>query len=141
MQWYRLTIERRILHMLLTMKRNIVLILAACLVFTIAVFALAANAQKGEKKGGSKTVTGCLQKGDEADEFSLTGEDGKLYGLRSAAVKLGDHVGHKVTVTGSFKAEGDEKDEDEAKESKENGKKEAGDIQVKSLKMVSSSCQ
>jgi hypothetical protein len=129
------------LYMFLTMKRNVILILAACLVFTIAVFALAANAQKGEKKGGSKTVTGCLQKGDEADEFSLTGDDGKLYGLRSSSVKLADHVGHKVTVSGSFKAEGQEKDEDEAKESKEGGNKEAGDIQVKSLKMLGSSCQ
>jgi len=46
-----------------------------------------------------------------------------------------------VTVTGTFKPEGYEKDEDEAKESKEKGQKEAGDIQVKSLKMVSSSCQ
>jgi len=127
--------------MLLTMKRNIILILATCLVFTIAVFALAANAQKGEKKGSSKSVTGCLQKGDEADEFSLTGDNGKLYGLRSSSVKLADHVGHKVTVTGNFKPEGYEKDEDEAKENKEGGKKEAGDIQVAKLKMVSDSCK
>lgn len=127
--------------MFLSMKRNIILILATCLVFTIAVFALAANAQKGEKKGGSKTVTGCLQKGDEGDEFSLTGDDGQLYGLRSSSVKLSEHVGHKVTVSGSFKPEGSEKDEDEAKESKEGGKKEAGDISVTKLKMVSESCK
>jgi len=140
-QWYLLTIERRIPHMLLLMKRKFILILVACFAFTTCVFVLAANAQKGGKEDGGKTVTGCLQKGDEADEFSLTGDDGKLYDLRSSAVKLGDHVGHKVTVTGSFKAEGDEKDEDEAKESKENGKKEAGDIQVTKLKMVSDSCK
>jgi hypothetical protein len=127
--------------MLLRLKQNFILILIACFTLTACAVAFAANAQKGEKKGGSKTVTGCLQKGDEADEFSLTGDDGKLYDLRSSAVKLGDHVGHKVTVTGTFKPEGYEKDEDEAKESKEKGQKEAGDIQVKSLKMVSSSCQ
>lgn len=127
--------------MLSTIKRNAILILATCLALTIAVFAFAANAQKGEEKGASKTVTGCLQKGDEADEFSLTGDDGKLYDLRSSSVKLADHVGHKVTVTGSFKPEGDEKDEDEAKESKEGGKKEAGDINVSKLKMVSESCK
>jgi hypothetical protein len=127
--------------MLFTMKRNVILILATCLVFTIAVFALAANAQKDEKKGASKTVTGCLQKGNEADEFSLAGDDGKLYDLRSSSVKLADHIGHKVTVTGSFKPEGDEKDEDEAKENKEGGKKEAGDINVSKLKMVSEPCK
>ena len=36
---------------------------------------------------GTKTVTGCLQKGDEAGEFSIEGEDGKLWGLRSSTVK------------------------------------------------------
>src|SRR5438270_7952486 len=127
--------------MLLIMKRNAILILATCLALTIAVFAFPANAQKGEKKAASKTVTGCLQKGDEADEFSLTGDDGKLYDLRSSSVKLSDHVGHKVTVTGNFKPEGYEKDEDEAKENKEGGKKEAGDIKVAKLKMVSESCK
>jgi hypothetical protein len=127
--------------MLSTIKRNAILILATCLALTIAVFAFAANAQKGHKKGASKTVTGCLQKGDEADEFSLTGDDGKSYDLRSSSVKLADHIGHKVTVTGSFKPEGDEKDEDEARESKEGGKKEAGDINVSKLQMVSESCK
>jgi hypothetical protein len=108
------------------------------LVFIVCLVGLAANAQKDSKSGDTKTVTGCLQKGDEADEFSLTGEDGMLYGLRSSSVQLAPHVGHKVTVSGKFKAEGYEKDEDEKKES---GKKEAGDIQVSSLKMVSDSCQ
>ena len=115
------------------------------LVFLVAVcvFALAAGAQKGNAKNGNVTVTGCLQKGDEADEFSLTGDDGKLYDLRSSSVKLAEHVGHKVTVSGKFKAEAHEKEEakEEAKESKESGKKEAGDIQVATLKMVGDSCQ
>jgi hypothetical protein len=124
--------------MLLLMKRNLILVLVACFALATCVFALVASAQQGEKKAASKTVTGCLQKGDEANEFSLTGDDGKRYDLRSSTVKLGDHVGNKVTVTGTFKAEGYEKDKDEAKES---GPKEAGDIQVNSLKMVSSSCQ
>jgi len=124
--------------MFLHMKRDFILTLAACFALATCVVAFAASAQQSAKKAASKTVSGCLQKGDEADEFSLTGDDGKRYDLRSSAVKLGEHVGHKVTVTGSFKPEGQEKDEDEAKEG---GKKEAGDIQVKSLKMVSSSCQ
>src|SRR5437016_14674311 len=53
-----------------------------------------AQAKSGE---GKTTVTGCLQKGDEANEFSITGEDGKTYGLRSSAVDLSKHLGHKVT--------------------------------------------
>ncbi len=123
--------------MLFTMKQTLILILAIS--FALTTGTIATSGQKSEKKASGKTVTGCLQKGDEADEFSLTGDDGQIYGLRSSAVKLSDHVGHKVTVAGTFKAEGYEKDE--ARESKESSKKEAGDIQVKSLKMVSSSCQ
>jgi hypothetical protein len=49
-------------------------------------------------------------------------------------------VGHKVTVTGTFKAESyaKEKGEKEANEQKE--APEVGDIRVTSLKMVSDSC-
>jgi len=58
---------------------------------------------KQEQKAAdkTKTVTGCLQKGDEAGEFSITGEDGKSWELRSKTVKLEQHVGHQVTVTGT----------------------------------------
>ena len=120
-------------------KHVVTLILTLIIACCVLVFA--ASAQKNSKKDSTVTVTGCLQKGDEADEFSLSGDDGKAYDLRSSSVKLGDHVGHKVTVSGKFKAEGSDKDEDEATEGKEDGKKEAGDIQVSTLKMVSSSCQ
>ena len=94
--------------------------------------------------GGKTSVTGCLQKGDEADEFSITGQDGKMYGLRSSAVDLSKHVGHKVTVTGTLKAESYEKEEKEKNEGEAHEKKEgaeAGDISVTSLKMVGDSCK
>ncbi len=89
-------------------------------------------------------MTGCLQKGDEADEFSVTAEDGKTYGLRSSAVDLSKHLGHKVSVTGTLKAESYEKEKGEKEERERNEKKgatEAGDIRVTSLKMVSDSCK
>lgn len=121
-------------------NRTLSLLLALCLAFMIGAAALAQQAEKKEKSS-SKTVTGCLQKSDEADEFKLTAADGKTYDLRSSSVKLAEHVGHKVTVTGSFKPESYGKDKDEEKEKTESGDKEAGDIQVKSLKMVSTSCQ
>lgn len=90
--------------------------------------------------GKHTTVTGCLQKGDEANEYSITDNNGKTYGLRSSKVDLSMHVGHKVSVTGMLKPESTEKGEpNEANEA--NGKKEAGDIRVSSLKMISTSCQ
>lgn len=124
---------------MLSKSRQLVIFVLACF-FAVCIFVFAAGAQqKSGAKNGTTSVTGCLQKGDEPDEFALTADDGKLYGVRSSTVKLADHVGQKVTVSGKLKAESDEKEE--AKESKEGGKKEAGDIQASSLKMVSSSCK
>jgi hypothetical protein len=98
------------------------------------------NASAQEKASGKTTVTGCLQKGDEAGEYSITGEDGKMYGLRSQTVKLSQHVGHKVTITGTLRTEStEEKGEAEEHEKKEAA--EAGDIKVTDLKMVSDKCQ
>ena len=82
-----------------------------------------------------------MQKGDEADEFSLTGEDGKTYDLQSSAVDLSKHLGHKVTVTGTFKPESYEKEKGESEEHEKKGATEAGDIRVTNLKMVSDSCK
>ena len=90
-----------------------------------------------QAKSETKTVTGCLQKGDEPNEYSITDTSGKTYEMRSSEVKLADHLGHKVTVTGRMKGETDEDEEREAKGSK----KEAGYIQVTKLTMVSTSCQ
>jgi hypothetical protein len=102
----------------------------------------AAQTKKNHKTSGTKTITGCLQKGDEANEFSITDADGKTYGLRSSSVKLGDHVGHKVTVSGRVRPESEENEASEQREKNEqNEKKEVADIRVTSLKMVSTSCQ
>lgn len=103
-----------------------------------AVLPSAQAAPQDESAGNSMSVTGCLQKGDERGEFSITGEDGKKYGLRSTAVKLSSHVGHKVTVTGQMKKE--ENEESEKNEKKEESSKEAGDLNVTALKMISKSC-
>ena len=77
--------------------------------------------------GQNMTVTGCLQKEEkEKNEYLITGEDGRTWGLKSSSVKLGGHLNHKVTVTGKVTKEGHEK--------------EAGDLNVTNLKMVSETC-
>jgi hypothetical protein len=90
-------------------------------------------------------VTGCLQKGESADEFSIAGEDGKTWELSSKTVKLDKHVGHTVTVTGlrhhETTAEAAKEEKTESKESKEAEVREAGDLRVTSLRMVSDSCK
>jgi hypothetical protein len=115
------------------------LALFACAVVLIAYVILVAAQEKSA--GGKTTVTGCLQKGDEPGEYSITGEDGKTYGLRSKAVNLSEHLGHKVTVTGTLRPESSEKEKGEASEHGKKEAAEAGDIRVTNLKMVSDKCQ
>src|SRR5712672_55346 len=114
--------------------RNI-LVLVLALSFGSMVWAAQENQTK-TKSGKAVTVTGCLQKGDEAGEYSITSEDGKRYGLRSKAVDLSKHLGHKVTVTGTKMRE-----ENEEKEEKQSGGGEYADLRVTNLKMISQSCQ
>ena len=98
--------------------------------------------QENQEKSASqtKTVTGCLQKGDQPDEFSIRGEDGKSWELRSSTVKLVDHVGHQVTVTGSPSREAKAEEKKEGQVEKAAGKEELGELRVTGLKMVSQSC-
>jgi hypothetical protein len=108
-------------------------------VLAVGLGSLAWTAQETETKaktGKSTTVTGCLQKGDEAGEYTIKGEDGKTYGLRaSKSVDLSKHVGHKVTVTGTKMREG------AMKEKKEAGAEEAEHLRVTNLQHISEGCQ
>jgi hypothetical protein len=70
-------------------------------------FAVGAGAEA--KKDETKTLTGCLQKGTEAGTYMLTNVTGgpeatnKEWKLveAPASLKLDEHVGHKVSVTGN----------------------------------------
>jgi hypothetical protein len=120
--------------------------LFALIAFALAlgVYVTPTTSAQQKSASGKTTVTGCLQKGDESGEYSITGQDGKTYGLRSKAVNLSEHLGHKVTVMGTLRAESAEKEKGEAEEHEKHEKKEAaeaGDIRVTNLKMVSDKCQ
>jgi hypothetical protein len=106
--------------------------------YPVALIAQTAAPEKKAEK--SQTVTGCLQKGDEAGEFSIKGEDGKTWGLRSTSVKLDQHLGHQVTVTGSTTHETKAEEKKEGQVENAGSKTEYADLTVTSLKMVSESC-
>lgn len=86
------------------------------------------------------SITGCLNKGDEAGEYSMKTSDGKLYGLTSKHVILKDHIGHTVGLSGYIVPESDEKPE--KGEARNGGTASTGDIDmtVTKLKMISTSC-
>jgi hypothetical protein len=115
----------------------------ACIVLALLV-SLTALAQdttaQPSDESKTKAVTGCLQKGDQADLFSITGEDGKSWDLRSATVKLDEHVGHKVTVAGSPTREAKAEEKREGQVENAARKEGLGELRVTALKMVSPSC-
>jgi len=118
-----------------------ILFLSLC---PIALMAQSSAQEQPEKKAAkpahTQAVTGCLQKGDEPDEVSITGEDGKIWGLRSTNVKLEQHLGHTVTVTGSVTHDSKAEEKREGQVEKAAGKAEYADLDVTSLKMVSETC-
>jgi hypothetical protein len=93
----------------------------------------------------TRTLTGCLQKGDEASEYRLTTAKGGTWEIKSDSLKLGDHVGHTVTITGVVpNATVHGAKEDTKAEAKEHGmdkdSTEHGHLTATHLKMVSESC-
>ena len=117
------------------------MIASIVLALLMSLTALAQDTTKpSDDQSKTKAVTGCLQKGDQADQFSITGEDGKSWDLRSSTVKLADHVGHQVTVTGSPTREAKAEEKKEGQVENAAGKEGLGELRVTDLKMVSPSC-
>jgi hypothetical protein len=87
-----------------------------------------------------KTVTGCLQKGDQPGEITLTAANGKIYDLRSDSVKLDEHIGHQVTATGTVTREMKAEQKKEGDMEKASSKEAVRDLNVTEVKMVSETC-
>ncbi len=114
--------------------------------FVFVGFAGLATAKTKTTHQSTRTLTGCLQRGDNANDYNFTAKNGSTWELKSDSVQLDPHVGHTVTITGAVShptAHGMK--EDVKQEAKEHGmaKKstEHGHITVTNLKMVSSTCQ
>ena len=93
----------------------------------------------------TRTLSGCLEKSADADEYQLTTKAGGTWEIKSDSVKLGPHVGHSVMVTGVVSdATLHGLKEDTKSEAKEHGinksSTEHGNMTVTNLKMVSISC-
>jgi hypothetical protein len=94
----------------------------------------------------TRTLSGCLQTGDAANEYKLTTAKGATWEIKSDTLKLGDHVGHTVTLTGvvsNAKMHGMK--EDAKAEAREHGvdkdSTEHGHMTVTNLTMVSDTCK
>jgi hypothetical protein len=95
----------------------------------------------------TRTLTGCLQKGEDANEYNfIAAKDGGTWEIKSDSVKLDEHVGHTVKITGVVvNATAHGMKEDAKEEMKEHGMDkhtaERGHMTVTHLTMVSDTCQ
>jgi hypothetical protein len=122
------------------------LLMLSVFVGLLSAWALAQDNAADKSKDSVRTITGCLAKGDSADEFQLNGTDGSTWEMKSnSAVDLAAHVGHQVRVTGAVSGSTmhnlKEDTKDVAKDSgikKDNA--EHGHLKPTDVQMVSDSC-
>jgi hypothetical protein len=99
-------------------------------------------AQDEQKKSDStRTLTGCLSAGDKAGEYKLTADDGSTWTVSSKNAKLGDHVGHTVTVTGRVWHAGMHGAKEKTKDETNPNANEHGHLNATDVSMVSESCK
>jgi hypothetical protein len=117
------------------------------LVCGFAVAASADNAAKKSTKGGKGvTLTGCLQAGTSPGTFRLTNVTGGPAATNTewelmdapASLKMADHVGHKVAVTGTVMGTGQAK----KAEGEQSARSESAQrhLHVQSFKHVAATC-
>jgi hypothetical protein len=117
----------------------------AILCLVLVAFAASWIPANAKSKSDVRNITGCLSKGDSADEFMLTGSDGSTWEVRSSSVALADHVGHTVTATGVVSNAAMHNMKEDTKEmAKDSGMKkndtEHGHLKITHVTMVSDSC-
>jgi hypothetical protein len=117
--------------------------IAALAVFSSVAGTARAQEEKKTTHRKVRTLSGCLQK--EGDDYNLSTKNGGTWELKSDAVKLAPHVGHKMTITGVVSnATLHGAKEDVKGEAKEHGvdknSTEHGHMTVTNAKMVSDSC-
>ena len=127
---------------------NLKIVTGLIALFIFAGAAALATAQDTTKTTHKKTrtLTGCLQKGEDSNEYKFIAKNGGTWEIKSDNVKLDEHVGHTVKISGVVSnAMAHGMKEDTKEEMKEHGMnkhaKESGHMTVTNLTMVSETCQ
>ena len=76
----------------------------ACAVVAVVAIGMSVRTLAQDKPPQEHTMSGCLQKGADANTFVVqnTAEKGpKMIGVVSSTANLAPHVGHKIDITGT----------------------------------------
>ena len=122
------------------------LMLCVVLAGLTSVWAMAQDTET-KSKGDVRSITGCLSKGNSANEYLLTGTDGSTWEIHgNNAVDLASHVGHTIEAKGAVSnAKMHNMKEDAKDAAQDSGMKksntEHGHLKVTDVRMVSETCQ
>jgi hypothetical protein len=122
------------------------LLFALVIMSLSATWALAQSDNSDNKdKSATRTITGCLQKTGDPNEFRLIGNDGSNWEVRSDTVSLAEHAGQTVSATGVVSDEtAHNLKEDTKNMAHDTGMKknnaEHGHLRITDLQTVSHSC-
>jgi hypothetical protein len=100
-----------------------------------------------KSKSAVRSITGCLTKGDSANEYLLTGNDGSTWEIHANnSVDLASHVGHTIKAKGVVSHTKMHNMKEDAKDAaQDTGVKksntEHGHLEVTDVHMVGESCQ
>lgn len=117
------------------------------LVGVSSAWALAQNSDTNNSKGEVRSITGCLTKSGNGNEYLLTGNDGSTWEIHeNSSVNLSKHVNQTVEAKGVVAHEKAHNMKEDAKEmgndaGMKNNTAEHGHLKVTDLHKVSDSCQ
>jgi len=109
------------------------------LLVSVSLLAMGAAQDTNDTSKVTRYVTGCLQKGHNANEYQLIAENAKWH-LKSDNVRLADHVGQRVKVAGAVSNQPYHGMKEDLKAEVEENPTETGGLSVTNLEVVSESC-
>ena len=109
------------------------------LLVCVSLLLMGAAQDTNDKSRMTRTVTGCVQTGDHANEYRLIAESAKWH-VKSDTVRLADHVGHEVKVEGVVSNAAFHGMKEDLKAEVEKKPIETGVLTVTNLEMVSERC-
>ena len=109
------------------------------LLLCVGTFHISAAQNTNDTSKTTRYLTGCLQRGQNANEYQLIAENAKWH-LKSDKVRLEDYVGQEIKVAGVVSNQPYHGMKEDLKAAVEKNPTETGLLSVTNLEIVSDNC-